>query len=248
MNSLIRLEVLKLRTTPAVFVTTLAALVLSLGSAITNILVPVKDGDPPLGSHDHVAQVLNQPGAVTSMAMFILGVLVIAGEYRQRTIMGTFLAEPRRGRVLVAKLVTTGAVGAIIAAISYGATLAGAAAVYASKGVHHLPVDITSLGIGTILSGACYGLLGVAVGALTRNTVAAIVAGLVWIQLVEVAILENAIPSMAKWLPVGAARGLAASESSFHALPQAAAALVLVAWASALVLIATRLSVRRELR
>ena len=102
--------------------------------------------------------------------------------------------------------------------------------------------------LGTVLSGACYGLLGVALGALTRNTVAAIVGGLVWIQLVEVGILENAIPSVAKRLPVGAAQALTTVETSPQSLSQGVAALVLVGWAAFLVAIATRLSTRRELR
>lgn len=99
-----------------------------------------------------------------------------------------------------------------------------------------------------MLSGACHGLLGVALGALTRNTVAAIVGGLIWIQFVEVGILGNAIPLMAKWLPAGAAQALTTMESSSHVLPQAVAALVLVGWATLLVGIAMRLSTRRELR
>jgi hypothetical protein len=99
-----------------------------------------------------------------------------------------------------------------------------------------------------VLSGACYGLLGVAIGALTRNTVAAIVGGLIWIQFVEVGILENAIPSIAKWLPAGAAQALTTVQNSPDVLPQAVAAAVLVGWAALLVAIATRLSTRRELR
>ena len=183
------------------------------------------------------------------MAMFILGVLMIAGEYRQRTILTTFLAEPRRGRVSVAKLVTTGVLGAVIAAIGY------------AGGRDHRRPDLREQGRAPranrhrlgwswapSLSGACYGLLGVAVGALTRNTVAAIISGLIWIQLVEVAILESAVPSLAKWLPAGAAQGLTAVVKSSHNLPQATAAAVLVAWAVAVVALATKMSVRRELR
>jgi ABC-type transport system involved in multi-copper enzyme maturation permease subunit len=181
------------------------------------------------------------------MAMFILGVLIVAGEYRQRTILQTFLAEPRRGRVVVAKLITTGVLGAAIAAVTYAVTVAAVVPLYAGKGVHHLPVDVVSLGLGTVLSGACYGLLGVAVGALTRNTVAAIIAGLIWIQLVEVGILENAVPSFAKWLPAGAAQGLTAIDAASNVLPRAVAAITLVTWAAVLVAAATRLSIRREL-
>jgi len=83
---------------------------------------------------------------------------------------------------------------------------------------------------------------------LTRNTVAAIVGGLVWIQFVEVGILENAFPSMARWLPADAAQALTTVESSPQALSQGVAALVLVGWAAVLVAMATRLSTRRELR
>ncbi len=103
------------------------------------------------------------------MAMFILGVLVVAGEYRHRTMLTTFLAEPRRLRVIVAKLVTVGGIGAALAAATYGVTFAVAEILYARNGVSHLGVDATRLGWGTVLSGAAYGLLGVAVGALTRN-------------------------------------------------------------------------------
>ncbi len=248
MISSIRLEILKLRTTPSFYVTVVAAFALSLASAVTTVLLPVKAGDPPVSSRANVAHVLTQPGAVTSVAMFILGVLVVAGEYRQRTILQTFLAEPRRGRVVFAKLITTGVLGALVAAVVYTVTVAAVVPLYAGKGVHHLPVNVTSLGLGTVLSGACYGLLGVAIGALTRNTVAAIIAGLIWIQLVEVGILENAVPSIAKWLPVGAAQGLTAVERSSHLLSQGAAAIVLVGWATVLVAAATRLTIRRELR
>lgn len=247
MITAIRLEFLKLRTTPALPLTAVTALVLSVVSAGSNVLITPQRGDPLIGSAANVTHVLTQAAAVTSMAMFVLGVLIVAGEYRQRTIMGAFLAEPRRVRVVVAKLITAGAIGAVLAAVSYAATVATAVPLLAGKGVHELPVDVLRLGVGTALSGAAYGLLGAAVGALTRNTVGAIVAGLVWIQLFEVAILENAVPSLAKWLPVGAAQGLTALDSSPF-LPPAGAATVLVGWAAALVLVAAGVSTRRELR
>jgi ABC-2 type transport system permease protein len=248
MTDLIKIEALKLRTTPAFLATTIAALVLCLGAAITNVLVKPGRGDPAIGSAANAQDVLSQAGAVGSQAIFVLGILVVAGEYRHRTMMGAFLAQPRRFRVIVAKMATMGVVGAVLGAVIYTITTATAVSVYSTQGVHHLPVNLVSLGLGTVVSGGCYGLLGVAVGALARNTVAAIIGGLVWIQVLEVAVLENAAPSFAKWLPVGAARGLTSVGSSLDVLSRPVAAAVLVAWAAALVLLAGAISTRRELR
>jgi ABC-2 type transport system permease protein len=247
MTRLIRLEFLKLRTTPALFVIAAVALGLSLVSAVANILTAGHNGTADIGTVANVQHVLNQPSAVVSMTMFVLGILVIAGEYRQRTIIGTFLAEPRRVRVVLAKLFTTGVIGALVAAVTYALTVAVAMPVFALKGVHHLSVNIGAMGLGTVLIGSAFALLGVAVGALTRNTVAAIIAGLVWIQIIEVAILENAIPSLARWLPAGAAQALTNLDHSTQLLSPGAGAAVLVGWAAVIVAAATKLSVRREL-
>ena len=131
------------------------------------------------------------------MAMFILGVLVVAGEYRQRTILQTFLAEPRRGRVVFAKLITTGALGALAARGGLRSHCGGRGP--AVRGQGRAP-PAGRCHLAWARDGAQRRLLRpsrVAIGALTRNTVAAIIAGLIWIQLVEVGILENAVPSIA---------------------------------------------------
>ena len=96
---------------------------------------------------------------------------------------------------------------------------------------------------------ACYGLLGVALGTLTRNMVAAIIAGLVWVTVIEVAILQPLVPSLAKWLPTGAAVALTTvRHPGDQLLSPGAAALVLVAWAVVVCLIALRTSIGREVR
>ena len=237
---------LKLRTSPAFAITVAAALALSLISAVTNVLLPIKHGDPAIGSRAHVAHVLNQPGAVVSMAMFILGAASLPANTGNAHPADLSAERTWPGRGGQARYHRTARGGPGRSRLCDNGR--GRRPGYAHKGVHTLPVDMTSLGLGTVLSGACYGLLGVAIGALTRNTVGAIITGLIWLQVVEVGILENAIPSMAKWLPAGAAQGLTAVARSASVLPPAEAAIVLVGWASVLVAAATRLSIRRELR
>jgi ABC-2 type transport system permease protein len=248
MTRLVRLEMLKLRTTPAVYVAFGVTAVLTVAAAATNIFLAGHQGMPPLGSAKNVGKVLAL-GAVSSVAMLVLGIMIAAGEDRHRTILGTYLGQPRRSRVLVAKLVTAGGVGAIGGAALFGLALAVAIPLYAGKGVHHLPVNLLSLWLGTTLITACYGLLGVALGALTRNTVTAIIGGLVWVGIIELAILQPLIPSLAKWLPTGAGVALTTvGPTDSHLLAPAAAALVLVGWAAVISAAAARTTLRRELR
>lgn len=245
MNTLVPIELHKLRTTPAAWVAAGVTLALALAATATNILV---DGAThlPLGSTDHVNKALSS-ASLTSMVMLALGVLIIAGEYRHRTIMQAYLGEPRRGRLLAAKLVTAGLVGAVLGAATFGLTYVEAVVLYGSRGVHSLPIDLTQLWVGATLSTMLYGLLGVALGALTRNTVAAIVGGIAWAMVIEAGILAAVVPDLAKWLPTGAATALTTTSAAGGALlAPGVAALVLVAWAMALSGIAARFTLSRE--
>ena len=240
------LELFKLRTTPAVYVSLGISAVLAVVAAVTTILVAGTNGTPALGTVDNVVKTLSI-SAVTSMAMLVLGILVSAGEYRTRTAAATYLGEPRRGRVVVAKLVAMALVSSVVGIVSFGLALAVAIPLYASKGVHHLPVDVLRLYWGSVLATVAFGLLGVALGSLTRNTFGAVVGGLVWIQLVEVAILQNVAPSIGRWLPTEAAVSLTgAGSSTAGLLAPGLAALVLVAWAAALTAGSAALTLPRD--
>ena len=147
MRRLISIEILKLRTTPALYVSTAIVLVLTVASVISNIFLAGRSGAPALGTVDNVSKVLSV-AAVTTVVAMTMGIIILAGEYRTRTILGTYLAEPRRGRVLVAKLVTVTGFGALLGALTFGLALAVAKVLYSAKGVHHLPVDVPRLWLG----------------------------------------------------------------------------------------------------
>ena len=150
--------------------------------------------------------------------------------------------------MLVAKLVTAGGLGLVLGAATFGLAVAVATPMYAAHGIDQLPVDIPRLWVGAAVATACYGLLGVAIGSLTRNTVAAIIGAVVWVQLVEVGILQNAAPSLAEWLPTGAGVALTSGGSdAADLLPPGIAAIVLVGWAGALAAVATRRTINKEL-
>jgi ABC-2 type transport system permease protein len=245
---LVRIELLKLVTTPAAWVTLAGTGLLTVTSVFSTILLAGRPGTEPLGSIVNVSKVL-AVAVVSSTVMLVLGIMISAAEDRHRTSLSTYLAEPRRGRVLVAKMITAGTVGVVGGAATFGLALAVALPLYASRGIHRLPVDVGALWLGTTLMTACYGLLGVALGALTRNTVAAIIGALGWVGVVELALLQPLIPVFAKWLPTGAGRALtSAGPGQPDHLAPAVAALVLVGWAVLVAVTASTVTLRRELR
>jgi ABC-2 type transport system permease protein len=248
MTRLLRIELLKLRTTSALWVTLGVTLLLTVASVLTTILTAGQPGTAPIGSSQNVGKVL-AIGALTSTVMLVLGILMTAGENRHRTMLSTYLGEPRRGRVLLAKLLTAAGLGTAGGAVTFGLALAVAVPVYAAKGVHQLPVDVAALWLGTTLITACYGLLGVALGALTRNSVAAILGALGWVFIVELALLQPLLPSLAKWLPTGAGVALTSpSGTDANTLAPAVAAFVLLGWAALISLVASTITLRRDLR
>lgn len=247
MKKAISIELLKLRTTPAAAVTVALVGVLTAASAVTTILL-AGHKTAPLGSSSNVSHAL-AVGATTSVAMLILGIVISAGEDRHRTALGTYLADPRRERVLVAKLLTGGLGGAALGAFAYALALLVALPLYLAKGVHHFHVPLVGLGAGSVLGAACFGMLGVAIGALTRNTVVSIVGSLVWVGIIELGLLSQALPSVARWLPAAASKSItSAGQETVHLLAPSVAALVIVGWAAGLAVLAWAVTLRREVR
>jgi ABC-2 type transport system permease protein len=246
MKNLIKVEILKLRTTPALYICGAIVGGLTAVSVAANILLAGKQGAPALGTAENVNKVLSV-AALSTMVALAMGVVMVAGEYRHRTIASGYLAEPRRGRVVAAKLVTAGGLGAVTGAAAFGLATAVAIPMFAAKGVHHLPFDMTRMWLGAVVASSCFGMLGVALGALTRHTVGAIVGAILWVQVVEVAVLQPAVPALAKWLPTGAGVALTSGGKDAAALlAPGPAALVLVAWAAVIALIAVKVSLNRE--
>jgi ABC-2 type transport system permease protein len=90
-------------------------------------------------------------------------------------------------------------------------------------------------------------MIGVALGALTRNTVGAIVAAIAWTILIEQIILQAVVPGIEKWLPTHAAAVLTTSPTGGHALPVASTSLLLAGYAAALLLVARVTTLKRDI-
>ena len=247
MNGTVRLaraELRKLFTTRALPVSFAIAIVLAIGSVIIDAMVAGKNGSPRLGTDAAVYQMLKF-GAITCVVMLILGILAAGSEFRHRTIVPVLLATPHRARVFAVKVIVIAGLGAAFSALVFGLGLETIVPTLSAHGIHHLPGGVGRLYAGTVISSACFGMIGVALGALTRNTIGAIVAAIVWTLFVEQVILTAIVPGVEKWLPTAAAIGLT-NASGPGTLSPVVAGLVLAGYAVALLAAASRTTMRRD--
>lgn len=247
MGRLISAELLKLRTTRLVYGLLFATLALAVVGTLGTIAV---SGDMEqtfsLETTQGVRNVFSNAGA-GSIFVLVLGILGMTSEFRHNTVTETFLVTPARGRVVTAKLVTYSLVGLIFAVVTSAVTVAVALPALAAEGVDVTVGDYAGVMAGVVGVTVVYGLLGVAVGSLIRNSTAAVVVALAWSFVVE-GLLVGLLPEVGRWLPGGAAAALGGqSVPGSELLAPAVAALLLVAYAVVFAVAGTRFVVGRDI-
>ena len=247
MKNLIYAELLKLRTTRMIYGLALAALALVGVSAISAISAAGNSrGGPALNTAAGIRNVM-AAGSAGSTLVLVIGILIMAGEFRHNTATSTFLISPHRGRVVAAKLAASALVGGALALLSSALTLAVALPWLAAKHIH---VDIFSHNVGLVLLGGIaattiYATVGVGVGSLIRNQMAAVIIALAWVSIVD-SLLVTFAHEIGKWTPGGAAGALANRVAGDGLLPMWGGALLFVAYGVAFAAAGTRFTIRRD--
>lgn len=244
---LISAELLKLRTTRLVYGLLFATLALAAAGTLGTIAVA---GDMEqtfsLETTEGVRNVFSNAGA-GSIFVLVLGILGMTSEFRHNTVTETFLVTPRRGAVVTAKLITYALGGLVFAVFASAVTVALALPALSSEGVAVAVGDYAGVLGGVVAVTVVYGLLGVAVGSLIRNSTAAVVVALAWSFVLE-SLLVGLVPEVGRWLPGGAAAALGGqSVPGSELLPPAAAATLLVAYAVVFAAAGTRFVVSRDI-
>ena len=174
----IRSEWTKLRTVPSTAWSLLAAVALIVGVGALYALLRVTR--PPT---DPAAVAGFDPTAVSltgvqlaELAVGILGVLLVAGEYATGTIRATFAAVPRRLPVLWGKAVVVGLATLVLCLPAALAAFLVGQSILSGEG---LDIALSEPGVArAVLGSALYlsavGLLGLGLGALLRSTAAAV--------------------------------------------------------------------------
>jgi hypothetical protein len=117
----------------------------------------------------------------------LIGTLMVTAEFRHETLTPTFLATPARGRVLSAKVLVAILIGAIFALLALISAVGPGAAFLAVFGLDTArgPSDTGAMFGRIAIALILWTLVGVGVGTLVRNQVAAIVIVLAFTQFVE---------------------------------------------------------------
>jgi ABC-2 type transport system permease protein len=228
-SAFLRAELLKLRTTR-----TFAALV---GSAVAlSLLVVVLTASIADGFDSEDVRDLFTAD-FTSLFILLLGVMGMAGEWRHRTITSTVLAAPDRVRLLAAKTIAYAVAGAVLSLIVTVTIMVVGSAILSARGETTAEfADLLDVLWRNLTVAALLGALGVAIGALLRNQVVAIIGVLVFAFVLEPALVALA-PDVGRYGPTSAAPnailGFDSDSNGDYLSSPAAGVAVLLAWIGA---------------
>jgi ABC-2 type transport system permease protein len=213
MTRLIRVELLKLRTTR------LGYGLLATGAGLTaafSVLEASRSGPGravgPLDTAAGLSSVL-AGGTWALLMAAVLGATVSSGEFRHSTATSTYLATPQRGRVLAAKAVAGTVAGAVFGLVGYLIAAGVGLGFVAARG-YQVPVGDATLarfGIGHVVAAALLAAIGVALGSLIRSQLAVVIGVLVWAVVIE-SLLGGLFNSVQPYLPYTAATTLAGTQ------------------------------------
>lgn len=198
--------------------------------------------------------------AVGYVFPLLIGTLLVTGEFRHKTLTPTFLATPRRGIALGGKIVAGIVMGALYAVLAIVAAVGPGAAMLAAFEVDtQLDQSDTWALIGRMaIAFVLWVLIGIGVGTLVRNQIAAVVGVLAFTQFLEpilrtVAGFIDGVSEITDFLP-GAASDALVGASIFTNLAGEGATglewwaggLVLLGYAVVFLLLGWLLSWRRD--
>jgi ABC-2 type transport system permease protein len=237
----LRSEVLKQRSTETALYLFLAMFAL-VALAVTMHVVAL--GADQLSSRTHQLEVFQVGTRAGMLFAGLAGAIAVTAEIRYGTIRPTFLVTPRRSPVLAAKLAISALVGLAFGVLAEALMTADASIGFAARGIDNQLTlgDYAQLLAGGAAAAAFWAALGVGVGALIRNQVAALVGLCAWMFLVE-STSESFIPDAARFLPGGAGNALAGNSDE---LPAVLGASLLALCAAAVAAAGWRLTLRRD--
>ncbi|WP_150240382.1 ABC transporter permease [Nocardiopsis quinghaiensis] len=253
MIALVKSELRKVLTTRLWWILLLASLAwvaLSLGIVV---FASGMEGALSRDSTEYAGSVWPMGASGTLFAM-VIGIMMVTSEYQHRTINVTFLVSPRRLPVVLGKVVAAALVSLVFGLVVVGASaLAAGASILSGGGALNL-VDnqVPRILVGSVAAYVVYAMIGVGLGALIRNQVAALVVSVLWVFMLEpILVVIPQLQDIGKWMPGGAVSALYDTGIDYgfgvaDLLPVWGAALVLVGYAAVAIALASITTLRRD--
>ncbi|MDR0782761.1 MAG: ABC transporter permease [Propionibacteriaceae bacterium] len=158
----------------------------------------------------------------------IIGALAVTSEYRHNTVVPTFLGEPRRSVVMVAKAIAAVPMGFVVGLLATGSCIAGGSLGLKLGGIPQL-VWTSQIALGalqSVLALTVWTMIGVGLGMLITNQVGVIVTVLAFTQLIEPILriglsMSRSTAPITKYLPGAASDALGGGHSIFSIIATA---------------------------
>jgi ABC-2 type transport system permease protein len=139
---------------------------------------------------------LEFPADAMTTLLPIVVILTLTSEWTQRTVLATFTQEPRRGRVLAAKLIAALVLGLLSAA--FVAAVTAATVWLVTAGGRSVDDDVAAAQVvGFVVFVLLNMLMAAAFGALLQNTAAAIV--LIFVLPIALNLIAQGVPVIRRW-------------------------------------------------
>ena len=256
MSGVVRAELRKITTIRLWWIMLICTLLLSGGYAAGVALLQPETG-APFQDPGIVRSVYNGGNPVARVLAVVLGIAAMGFEYRHHTLSATYLATPRRGRVLLGKASSLLLFGLLLGVLSVLSGVAAAAPfLLATDGSFFLdrPDTWGSLTLG-VVSLVMWTMFGMGLGILIKNLLVAMLVGISFTYLLEP--ILSMIFFIQDWdtalnvTPTGATNAMLGITSPvLFAIDDPIAwwqgALVLAAWTLLLAIIGMASSVRRD--
>jgi ABC-2 type transport system permease protein len=256
LSGVVRAELRKITTTRLWWVALVCVLVLSAAYATGVALLQPETG-APFDDPGILRSVYNGGNPVARVLALVLGIATMGSEYRHQTLAATYLATPRRGRVLLGKAASLLLFGLLYGVASVAAGVAVAVPfVTGNDGSFFFDRPDTwrslALGAGSMV---LWTMLGMGIGLLIRNLLVAMLVGISFAYLVEpivalIFFLRN-LDTALNLLPTGATNAMLGITApvlfaSDNPIAWWQGALVLAAWCLLPAVVGVMSTVRRD--
>jgi len=195
---LLRAEFLKLRSTR----TALGLFIITLIVSVVPTILLVALAPREVLDSEEAGSFFNVAASLVPYVVLVFGILGMTNEYRHGTITYTYVATPRRGRVMIAKLVVYALVGAAMMLVAIVLVQLTARMGLQVRGIGYQSPEGMTLAdpARQVVVAGLMTAFGVSLGALLRAQVPTVAGVLIWAFAVE-SIIAMVRPKIGVWLP-----------------------------------------------